>query len=400
MALATHQVQGSYQAIPTRVSWNRGIKLRRFVTTLFLVERTDRFISVKCKSCLRIILVDENMSGVFVENIPLVLLLDGPSHVNSLKMLRKRRYNHIGALCPFISANLMSCFHSVGAPFVLGPKGKSFKISAFKAIGQNVESGGRASGTKPPSNPVKFSWVPKESEHTLTNSAKVKNVPVSYTSEADESKAGSAAIQKLFKNWLTLLRTPSSHQMVDESVGGASSRKISDMQNGIQNKERGEILKVIWCYFLGLDAAIKMPLLIFIPFFLAVNVIYGADVSKELTPLWIIGPLIVALYVKMFQGLWALYAFSFKQTVKVVKNLPTYCLLAYNCMTPGEFKKHIRAYLWQPLLDIKNKDYKELLKRKMTDIEGWLVEKYVDFVETIWPYYNRTIRFFKRANLL
>lgn len=137
-----------------------------------------------------------------------------------------------------------------------------------------------------------------------------------------------------------------------------------------------------------------------VPLYLAVTLIYGVEVSKELTPLWTLGPLIVALYVKMLRGICALYVFSFKQTVKVVRNLPTYSLLTYDYVARGKFKEDIRARLLQPLVDIKNLDYKEVAKRKAKDLEVYLVEKYLDYVESIWPYYCRTIRFLKRANLI
>uniref|UniRef100_A0A5B7AJM3 Embryo defective 2759 n=1 Tax=Davidia involucrata TaxID=16924 RepID=A0A5B7AJM3_DAVIN len=342
MALVIHHIQGSYVSFPSRsLPWNKGMKLKRFVTTLHMVARTDRFLSLKCKSCL-----------------------------------------------------------SVGAPFVCGPKGKSLRISAFKGSAQNDELGGRSSGSKSTRNSVKLSYIPHESEETLTESPKVQDVPLSYASEADERIAGSLAIKNLFKNWLMLLRTQSPKQVVDETLEGPAPREIPEIQNGTQKKERVEILRAVWCYFLGLDATIKIPLLIFIPWYLAVNVVYGAEVSKELTPLWVLGPLIAALYIKMLSGLCALYVFCFKQTVKVVKNLPNYLLWAYSYIAHGKFKEDVRAYFWQPVVDIKNLDYKELSKRKMKDLEVWVVEKYLDYVESIWPYYCRTIRFLKRANLI
>lgn len=120
------------------------------------------------------------------------------------------------------------------------------------------------------------------------------------------------------------------------------------------------------------------------------NVVYGAEVSKELTPLWVLGPLIFALYIKMFRALCALYVFTFKQTVKVIKSLPTYYQMACSYTA--------RAKL--PVWDMKNLDYKEILKGKMKDLSFWLGEKYLDLIESIWPYYCRTLRFLKRANLL
>ena len=133
---------------------------------------------------------------------------------------------------------------------------------------------------------------------------------------------------------------------------------------------------------------------------MAINVIYGAEVSKELTPLWILGPVIVALYIKMLQWLIGLYVFSFKQTVKIIKNLPTYYMVAYSYIIQGKLKEEVRARFWQPMMNFKNMNYKESSKRKLKELEEWVIEKYLDFVESIWPYYCRTIRFLKRANLI
>ncbi|KAL6973199.1 hypothetical protein U1Q18_027379 [Sarracenia purpurea var. burkii] len=341
MALVTHQMQGSYATFPSRRgSWNEGIELKRFVTTLHTGVKTDRFFSLRCKSCL-----------------------------------------------------------SVGSPLVQGPKTKSLRISAFKGIAQNDESGSRASGSKSNKDSIKLSYVQQGSED-LAESSKMQDLQLSYSSEADDKIAASLAIQNLFKKWLTLLRTQPANQMVDGSLEGLDSGKILITENGTQKKQRGKLLKAVWCYFWGLDATVKIPLLIFIPWFLAVNVIYGAEVSKELSPLWVLGPLIVALYIKALRGLFALYVFSFKQTIKVVKNLPAYYLAAYSYFARGKLKEHVHAYLWQPLADVKNLDYRELAKRKIKVLEVWAVEKYLDYVESIWPYYCRTIRFLKRANLI
>ncbi|XP_055825805.1 uncharacterized protein LOC129894241 [Solanum dulcamara] len=339
MALATHQLQGSYRTCPlSPSSWTTGNKLRHSVTKIPTGQK-DNFISLKCKSCLRI-----------------------------------------------------------GAPLVLKPKGKSLKISAFKSNSQN-ESGGSVGGSKSLKSSVKLSYVPHESEETSVESPRAKNVPISYSVEADET-TNYFAIQNIFKSWLTLLRTPSPNQVSNETVEEPYTTETSETQKMVQEKERIHVLKAVCCFFLSLDATIKIPVLTFVPLYLAVTLVYGAEVSKELTPLWILGPLIVALYVKMLRGICALYVFSFKQTVNVVKNLPTYSLLAYDYIARGKLKEDIRVRLLQPFVDIKNLDYKEAAKRKAKDIEVYLVEKYLDFVESIWPYYCRTIRFLKRANLI
>ncbi|KAJ7956211.1 Embryo defective protein [Quillaja saponaria] len=340
MALVTHQLQGSYLTSSSRtLSWSKRLKLKQYQTKYHAVGRIDWHYVVKHNICL-----------------------------------------------------------SVGPPCIRVAKIKPLRISAFKGNAQNDESGVRTNGSKIPKNSVRL----KETEEATAESPKVHNVPVSYTSGANENAAISPAIYKLFKKWLTMLRTQPSNQVEDEILGEPLPGDISETETlqGTENKEKGQILKGALSRFMGLDATVKIPLLIFIPFYLAVNVRYGAEVSKELIPLWIIGPLIVALYIKLIRGLCALYVFTFKQTVKVIKNLPTYCIVAYNYVARGKLKEDIGAYVFQPVLSIKNLNYKELTRIKLKELQEWLVEKYLDYVESIWPYYCRTIRFLKRANLI
>ncbi|XP_073036048.1 uncharacterized protein [Primulina eburnea] len=280
---------------------------------------------------------------------------------------------------------------SVGAYLLHGPKSKSLKISAFKSSSRHDDSGSRSDGSKSLKNPVKVPYLQHESKESVVESSRAA---------LDEMTARSLAMQNLFKNWLTLLRTPSQTQLAEEVVEEPFTTETSELQSTKQKQGKGEILKAAWYYFWGLDATIKIPLLIFTPLYLTVNVVYGSEVSKELTPLWILGPIIVGLYVKMFRAICSLYVFSFKQTVNIVKNMPAYCLLAYDYIFRGKLKEAIRVHLWKPVVDIKSVNYNDVTKRILKDLQGWLVEKYLDFVESIWPYYCRTIRFLKRANLI
>ena len=137
-----------------------------------------------------------------------------------------------------------------------------------------------------------------------------------------------------------------------------------------------------------------------VPFYLAVNVIYGAEVSRELTPLWVFGPLIMAVYITIFRKLCELYVFSFKRTIKVIKSAPSFCSLAFVYVFSGKLKQDIGALILLPIMFLTNDDYKELRRSKFEELRQWFVEKYLDFVEEIWPYYCRTIRFLKRANFI
>lgn len=157
----------------------------------------------------------------------------------------------------------MIIFFSVGTPRFSGVKVKPVKISAFKGSARNDESGGRASGSKIAKNSVKLSYIPKESEETVTESSKAHNVPLSYASETNETIAGSPAIHKLFKKWLTMLRTQTLSREADEILEEEQPLKeISETNIEIQNKGRGEILRTAWGQFWDLDATIKLPFLI------------------------------------------------------------------------------------------------------------------------------------------
>ncbi|XP_028778281.1 uncharacterized protein LOC114734805 isoform X2 [Neltuma alba] len=273
---------------------------------------------------------------------------------------------------------------------------KPFRIAAFKGNAQNDESVTRANGLKVPKTSVGL----EESGDAKSESPKVHNGPLSYASKPNESLTTSSAIHRLFKRWLTMLRTQSSTEEAEEIIGEPPPGVSQETPQEPQSQGRGEVLKAAWFHFAALDATIKVPFLIFVPFYLAVNVTYGAGVSRELTPLWVLGPLIVAVYITIFRKLWTLYVFSFKQTIKVLKGMPSFCVLAFSYVFSGKLKEDIGALILQPIMGLKNKDYKELRRRKFKELEEWLVEKYLDFVESIWPYYCRTIRFLKRANLI
>lgn len=115
---------------------------------------------------------------------------------------------------------------------------------------------------------------------------------------------------------------------------------------------------------------------------------YGPQVAKELIPLWIGGPLLIALYIKMVQVLYSLYVFSFKQSVKVVKNF-----------TSGNDKELIRVRLWQHVVYFRNLEYKNESKRIWKEFKEWLGDKCLDYVESMWSY-RGMVMFLKMANIM
>ncbi|XP_008782690.2 uncharacterized protein LOC103702154 [Phoenix dactylifera] len=291
-------------------------------------------------------------------------------------------------------------FHFRGRPVIL-QKGRAFKVSYFKGNAQNDEPEARDSCSTFPKAPVQLS-TQEDSEEILSDSHNVQKHPLSYAPEGrEDTRAGSLAIQKLFRKWLIMLRTQTSSQGMDENIWEEHAEGVtSEGQQVTVRMKAGIMLKAALVYFLGLDAAISIPLLIFIPWYLTVKLVYGVEVTKELTPLWVLGPLIVALYIKIIEGLCSLYLFLFMQAVRLVKNLPTYSLLVHNYINEGKLKAVLWALFWKPLINIKNLDYRALFRGKVKQLEEWAVEKYLDYIESIWPYYCRTIRFLKKAHLI
>ncbi|GJS53289.1 hypothetical protein Tco_0626651 [Tanacetum coccineum] len=218
----------------------------------------------------------------------------------------------------------------------------------------------------------------QDSKETLNDEPKVQNIQPPVTLESNGTIAGSAAVQNMFKSWLTLLRKPSPCQVSVGILEGPFLKTV-EAENKIEITESGETSK-------------KVCMLMYI----AVNMKYGGEVAKELTPLWIGGPLIMALYMTMVQVITSLYIFSFRQSVKLLKKSP----MVYNYVASGKLNEMIRVRLWTPTADFWSLGYIEISKRIWNDFLLWLVEKYMDYVESIWPSYCKFIRFLKRANFI
>lgn len=336
MALIAHQTQGSYQFLRPKL-WRREIKLSSFVA-FQLVDRTASFIPLKHRFCSR--------------SLPINL-----------------------------------------------SKGKAFQVFSFKGSSQNDESDHSDSSSKCTKAPVQFSHTQEDIE-VVTESSDVQNHSISYGSEDRENTTGSIAIQKLFRKWLLMMRTQTLRPTDDVLSKKMRQSEPSEGHKVTVRREAGEVLKSAVLCFLKLDAAISLPLLIFIPFYLTVRMVYGAEVTKELSPMWILGPLIVAFYVKIIQALCSLYVFCFMLAVRLVRNLPSYFLLVCNYIVEGKLRTFLYTRFWKPVDDVKNMDYKQFVVVKMKQLQEWAYEKYLDYIESIWPYYCRTIRFLKKANLI
>lgn len=280
-------------------------------------------------------------------------------------------------------------------------KRRTLTVLSFKGNSQNDGSDIGHRSSRFVKAPFHLSHTQKEREETTTESFDAQNHLSFESQEREDSNGGSLAIQKLFRKWLIMLRTqtsrPNTYEAFEEK---AIKSEVPDYNQVTVSSKAVKLLQASFMYFLRMDASISLPLVIFIPWFLTIRIAYGAEVTKELTPLWIIGPLVVALYINIIKALYSLYTLCFIQALKLVKNLPTYCLLLHSYIAEGKLQSVLWFYFIKPFADLKNMDRKEFLRSKYKQLEGWALEKYLDFIESIWPYYCRTIRFLKKANLI
>lgn len=152
----------------------------------------------------------------------------------------------------------MELIFSVGTPRLCGPRPNLLRVSAFKSSARIDEgTGGVANGSKIPNYSAKL----KDSD-CCTETPKANNVPLCYASGANEDIAPSPAIQNLFKKWLELLRRQPVSQDVDGILEDLPTAEMSDTQQESNKKESSEIFRRVWFHFMGLNAAVKLPLLI------------------------------------------------------------------------------------------------------------------------------------------
>ncbi|XP_020589699.1 uncharacterized protein LOC110031017 [Phalaenopsis equestris] len=279
-------------------------------------------------------------------------------------------------------------------------KRRTFVVLSFKGNSQNERFDDRQRSSRVSKAPLQLSHTRNEREETTT-SFDTQNHLSLESREREDSNGGSLAIKKLFQKWLIMITTQTSRPNIREAFEEKSIKmEVPEFNEVKASLKAAKLLRASFMYFLRLDASISLPLVIFIPWFLTIRIVHGAEVTKELTPLWIIGPLVISLYINIIKGLCSLYAFCFIQTLTIARNLPSYCRLLRGYIIDGKLQSILYNYSIKPFADIKNMNYKEFFRSKLKLLEGWAVEKYLDFIESIWPYYCRTIRFLKKANLI
>ncbi|GAB2225787.1 hypothetical protein Droror1_Dr00021553 [Drosera rotundifolia] len=262
-----------------------------------------------------------------------------------------------------------------------GARVRSCQVTSFKGNEEN-KSEDESSIAKFTKNRLQI-YFSRHGDMTLADFPKLLGGAVSYAVvAANKTASRSQAVHRLFWKWIKQ-HTERPNESGEAIVEGPSQTELVQAQTGTHVEERSNVLMLALRYFHGLDATIKVPLLIFVPFFLAVTLMHGMEVSKELTQLWIIGPLIAALYTRIVQKIIALYIFSIR--------LPTICR--------NVFERLKEAVLLR-VTKIKSFDPKEITIRKWEEFKETVEERYIDFTEWIWPVYLIIFKYLKKAKLI
>ncbi|KAL2898650.1 SH3 and PX domain-containing protein 2A, partial [Bienertia sinuspersici] len=135
-------------------------------------------------------------------------------------------------------------------------KGKSLQISSFKGNIHNDNAGDSSSKSTSPKSSVKISYLPEGKEENLQESPTAHDTPVSCPSESNKSVTQSQTIRALFRKWLSLLQTGAAAEAGGDILKRSPQIDHLPEEKATSSKERGEVLKVVLCYFLGLDATI------------------------------------------------------------------------------------------------------------------------------------------------
>lgn len=150
---------------------------------------------------------------------------------------------------------------SIGASLALGSKPKRFRISAFKDNQFDDSNGGIVNSSNHLKNAVKASYLKHKNEESSGESSSAQGDVRAPQAASVEATTSSLATQNLFKSWLILLRKPLHIQAASETLEESSLAKTSKMPKDLL-KQKGVILKAVWCHISNLDMTIRIPFLV------------------------------------------------------------------------------------------------------------------------------------------
>ncbi|KAH9322969.1 hypothetical protein KI387_017608, partial [Taxus chinensis] len=143
---------------------------------------------------------------------------------------------------------------------------------------------------------------------------------------------------------------------------------------------------------------IKWPLAIFLPCFFAVTVLYGNEISSELTPLWIIGPLAMGTFIKLSLVASHLCVRLAINTVVIGMATPGKCMEAmHNCIRAVQlYKQNLVTKRDELISCVRSGEYKEIWWQKFKEYKERKTDEYYDILDFWWPKWRFVERFVKK----
>lgn len=202
-------------------------------------------------------------------------------------------------------------------------------------------------------------------------------------------------------SWFTKLQKQNVIQLTKKILQKPQSRlKFLYKDQMIKQLQEAQLDNTILEFWKSSDVSIKWPLAVFFPCYFAITVFFGFRASNDLLPLWIIGPLMMGIFIKFSQ---IVYAHCVRITTNaVVKVKATYVAAKNGDITRRmqlqfeQFLEGKRSELVVYLDYFKTERYKKFLQKKHDEYQERISEAIQDYAEANWPRWRATTRFLRK----
>lgn len=247
---------------------------------------------------------------------------------------------------------------------------------------------------------LSFREVTKKNDSNGRESKKLWSLPM-YLFRAWQGMEGaekSSPHSAQGSSWFTKLQKQNIIQLAKEILQKPRSRlKFLDKDQMIKQLQEAQLNHTILEFWKSLDVSIKWPLAIFFSWYFAITVFYGFRASNDLLPLWIIGPLMMGIFIKLCQ---TVYAHCIRITTDVVNMGKATCIAAKNgdLTRPMllQFEQFFEGKRSELVYFLKGEGLKDFLQQKRREYEERIEEAIQDYAEANWPRYRATTRFLRK----
>lgn len=247
---------------------------------------------------------------------------------------------------------------------------------------------------------LSFQEVTKKNNSNGREGKKLWSLPM-YLSRAWQGMEGaekSSPQSAQGSSWFTKLQEQNIIQLAKEILQKPQSRlKFPDKDQMIKQLQEAQLDHTILGVWKSLDVSIQWPLAIFFSCYLAITVLYGFRASNDLLPLWTIGPLMMVIYIKLCQ---IVYAHCIRIATNVVIMGKTTFIAAKNgdLTRPMllQFEQFLEGKRSELVYYFKGGGFKKFLEQKRREYEEQISEAIQDYAEDNWPRWRAITGFLRK----